>query len=45
VVARTGGALLVSRKNYTKLAKLDDLNKKIKDIGAQVVGAVLNEYE
>lgn len=45
IVARTGGALLVSRKNYTKLAKLDDLNKNIKDIGAQVVGAVLNEYE
>ncbi len=45
IVARTGGALLVARKNYTKLAKLDDLNKHIKDIGAQVVGAVLNEYE
>lgn len=45
IVARTGGALLVARKNYTKLAKLDELSKKIKDIGAQVVGAVLNEYD
>ncbi|WP_020182784.1 chain length determinant protein tyrosine kinase EpsG [Methylotenera sp. 1P/1] len=45
IVARTGGAMLVARKNYTKLAKLDELSKKIKDIGAQVVGAVLNEYD
>jgi len=44
IVARTGGALLVSRKNKTKIADLADLTDQIKGIGAQVVGAVLNEY-
>lgn len=44
IVARTGGALLVSRKNHTKLASLARLTDQIKGSGAQVVGAVLNEY-
>lgn len=44
IVARTGGALLVSRKNHTKLAGLARLTDQIKSAGAQVVGAVLNDY-
>ncbi len=44
VVARTGGALLVSRKNHTKLSDLAHLTDQISGIGALVVGVVLNEY-
>jgi chain length determinant protein tyrosine kinase EpsG len=44
IVARTGGALMVSRKNHSKLSDLTRLRDQIKGAGAQVVGAVLNEY-
>ena len=44
IVARTGGALLVSRKDHTKLTDLARLRDQIKAAGAQVVGAVLNDY-
>ena len=44
IVARAGGALLVSRKDHTKLTDLARLRDQIKGTGAQVVGAVLNDY-
>lgn len=44
IVARAGGALMVSRKNHTKLADLTRLRDQIKGAGAQVIGAVLNDY-
>ncbi len=44
VVARTGGALLVTRKNHTRISDLQHLRTAITGLGAQVIGAVLNEH-
>jgi chain length determinant protein tyrosine kinase EpsG len=44
IVARAGGALMVSRKNHTKVSDLTRLRDQIRSSGAQVVGAVLNDY-
>jgi protein-tyrosine kinase len=42
IVSKAGGALIVARKDYTRLDELHLLNDSIKSIGARVVGAVLN---
>lgn len=39
-----GGALLVMRKNHTRLDAARELSTQIKSVGGQVVGAVLNEF-
>ncbi len=44
VVARCGGALLVSRLNHTRLADITELRSQIAVTGAQVVGAVINDF-
>lgn len=42
--ARCGGALLVSRLNYTKLSELANVRDQITMAGARVVGAVVNDF-
>jgi capsular exopolysaccharide synthesis family protein len=44
IVARCGGALLVSRLNHTRLENLAALKAQILVTGAQIVGAVINEF-
>lgn len=43
-VARTGGALLVSRLNHTRISDLADVRDQISVTGASVVGAVINDF-
>ena len=40
----TGGALLVTRKNRTRLVDARALTTRIESVGAKVVGAILNEF-
>ncbi len=44
IVARCGGALLVSRLNHTRLADIVEVRNQIAVTGAQVVGAVINDF-
>jgi chain length determinant protein tyrosine kinase EpsG len=44
IVALCGGALLVSRLNHTRLADLAAVKAQISLTGAQIVGAVINEF-
>jgi chain length determinant protein tyrosine kinase EpsG len=44
IVAHCGGALLVSRLNHTRLEDLAALKTQISVTGAQIVGAVINEF-
>ena len=44
VTARAGGALMVARKNHTRLNAADALKEQLAAAGAEVVGTVLNEY-
>lgn len=43
-VARCGGALLVSKLNHTRIADLAAVRDQISLTGAQVVGAVINDF-
>ena len=43
-VARSGGALLVSRLNHTRLADITEVRNQIAVTGASVVGAVINDF-
>ena len=43
-VARCGGALLVSRLNRTRLADINEVRNQIAVTGAQLVGAVINDF-
>ncbi|MDP3088165.1 MAG: chain length determinant protein tyrosine kinase EpsG [Methylotenera sp.] len=43
-VARCGGALLVSKLNHTRIADLSAVRDQISLTGAQVVGAVINDF-
>jgi len=43
-VARCGGALLVSKLNHTRIADLAAMRDQISLTGAQVVGAVINDF-
>ena len=44
IVARCGGALLVSRLNNTRLADITEVRNQIAVTGARVVGAVINDF-
>lgn len=44
VAARTGGVLLVIRKNQTRLASMNTLNEQLARSGAEVVGSVLVDF-
>jgi chain length determinant protein tyrosine kinase EpsG len=44
IVALCGGALLVSRLNHTRLGDLATVKAQISVTGAQIVGAVINEF-
>ncbi len=44
IIARCGGALLVSRLNHTRLADLAHVREQIAVTGARVVGAVVNDF-
>lgn len=44
IVARCGGALLVSRMDHTRLADLAAVKAQVSVTGAQIVGAVINEF-
>ncbi len=44
IVARCGGALLVSRLNRTRLADINEVRNQIAVTGAQLVGAVINDF-
>lgn len=44
IAACTEGALLVARKNNTRLADIDTLNKQIICSGAEVVGSILIDF-
>jgi len=44
IVARCGGVLLVSRLNHTRLHDLVALKAQFSVTGAQIVGAVINEF-
>lgn len=39
-----GGALMVARKNHTRLSELMQVQAQITDIGTELVGTVINEY-
>jgi chain length determinant protein tyrosine kinase EpsG len=43
-VARCGGALLVSRLNHTRIVDLSAVRDQISLTGAQVIGAVINDF-
>lgn len=43
-VARSGGALLVSRLNHTLISNLAEVRDQIAVTGARVVGAVINDF-
>lgn len=44
IVARCGGALLVSRLNKTRLADITEVRNQVAVTGARVVGAVINDF-
>lgn len=44
VAAATRGALVVARKNTSRVAQMRGLANSMTDVGASVLGAVLNEY-
>jgi len=44
VAARTGGVLLVTRKNKTRLVDINSLAERIVGTGAQVVGSVVVDF-
>ncbi|CEN56257.1 chain length determinant protein tyrosine kinase EpsG [Candidatus Methylopumilus turicensis] len=44
IVARCGGALLVSRLDHTKMSDLAAVKAQISVTGAQIVGAVINDF-
>ena len=44
IVAHCGGALLVSRLDHTRLSDLAAVKAKISVTGAQIVGAVINDF-
>ncbi|MDZ4141380.1 MAG: chain length determinant protein tyrosine kinase EpsG [Methylotenera sp.] len=44
IVAHCGGALLVSRLNHTRFADITEVRNQISVTGAQVVGAVINDF-
>lgn len=44
IVARCGGALLVSRLNRTRLADINEVRNQIAVTGAKLVGAVINDF-
>lgn len=43
-VARSGGALLVSRLNHTRHADITEVRNQIAVTGASIVGAVINDF-
>lgn len=44
IAARCGGVVMASRLNQTRLADLDFVRRQIDLTGAQMVGAVINDY-
>ena len=44
VAARAGGALMVTRKDRTRLDSVKALNTQLSTSGTQVIGSVLNKY-
>lgn len=44
VAARCGGALLVSRLNYTRLSELAKVRDQVEVAGIRLVGAVVNDF-
>jgi capsular exopolysaccharide synthesis family protein len=44
VAARTGGVLLVARKNITSLGDISAVAEQLARVGTEVVGSVLVEY-
>jgi chain length determinant protein tyrosine kinase EpsG len=44
IVARCGGALIVSRLDHTKMSDLAAVKAQISVTGAQIVGAVINDF-
>jgi Mrp family chromosome partitioning ATPase len=44
IVARCGGALLVSRLDHTKMSDLAAVKAQISVTGAEIVGAVINDF-
>ncbi len=44
IVARCGGALLVSRLDHTKMSDLASVKAQISVTGAEIVGAVINDF-
>jgi Mrp family chromosome partitioning ATPase len=43
-VAHSGGALMVSRLNHTRIADLTEMRDQIAITGAQIVGSVINDF-
>jgi len=44
IAARTGGVLLLTRRNHTMLADVQELKQQLTQSGAQVVGSVMVEF-
>lgn len=44
ISAHSGGALMVSKLNHTKLADLEEVKNNLVMTGASIVGAVVNEF-
>ena len=44
IVARCGGALIVSRLNHTRLSDVAETQSQIMVTGARIVGAVINDF-
>ncbi|MES2126797.1 MAG: chain length determinant protein tyrosine kinase EpsG [Pseudomonadota bacterium] len=45
IAARAGGVLLVAHRNHTMLADIEDITAQLSQSGAEVVGAVLVDFE
>jgi protein-tyrosine kinase len=44
IAARCGGALIVARKDASKVQELQDLVASLGDLGATLAGVVVNEH-
>lgn len=44
IVEKTGGALLVSRLNHSKLKDIGDIRSQIEITGAEIIGAIVNDF-
>lgn len=44
IAVRAGGALLVTRKHYTRMREAEQFAKRVQEASAVVVGALLNEH-